>query len=223
MKLSWHGHSVVLVETIDKVRIIIDPYINGNPACDLEVENLDVDYIVLTHGHNDHVGDALEISRNTGAPIVAMVELANFFSKLGVKTFPINIGGTLPLSFGSIKFTQAIHSSVYQHQGQSIPMGLAAGIILDDGASRIYHAGDTALFSDMALVKNIDVAFLPIGDNYTMGIEDAVIAASLINAKTVVPIHYNTFSLIKQNPYEFINRLDDGNGYVPEIGEVFEA
>ena len=102
-------------------------------------------------------------------------------------------------------------------------MGLAAGVIIDDGASKLYHAGDTALFMDMQLISPVDIAFLPIGDNYTMGIKDAVKAVNLIQPKKVVPIHYNTFPIIEQNPYEFINRLDDGNGLVPKIGEIIEC
>lgn len=223
MKCSWHGHSVVQIETINNYKIIIDPFITGNDACDLEVDQVDVDFIVLTHGHSDHVGDALAIAKNTKAPIVAMVELADFMESQGANTHPMNIGGTAYFPFGSIKMTLAHHSSSYDFEGETIPMGLAAGVIIDDGASKLYHAGDTALFMDMQLISPVDIAFLPIGDNYTMGIKDAVKAVNLIQPKKVVPIHYNTFPIIEQNPYEFINRLDDGNGLVPKIGEIIEC
>ena len=223
MKCSWHGHSVVQVETINNYKIIIDPFINGNDLCDLEVDKIDVDYIVITHAHNDHVGEALEIAKITNAPIVAMVELANFLESQGATTHPMNIGGTAYFPFGSIKMTIAHHSSSYEFEGETIPMGLAAGVIIDDGASKLYHAGDTALYMDMQLIGPVDIAFLPIGDNYTMGIRDAVKAVNLIQPKKVVPIHYNTFPIIEQNPFDFTNRLDDGNGIVPKIGEVFEC
>ena len=223
MKCSWHGHSVVQIETINNYKIIIDPFINGNEKTDLKVEDIEVDYVVLTHAHNDHVGEALEISLRCKAPIIAMVELAEFMEKQGAETHPMNIGGTVYLPFGSIKMTIAHHSSHYDFEGESIPMGLAAGVIINDGASKVYHAGDTSLFMDMQLIGPVDLAFLPIGDNYTMGIKDAVQAVNLIQPKKVVPIHYNTFPIIEQNPYDFTNRLDEGNGLVPAIGEVIEC
>lgn len=222
MKCTWHAHSVVKIETINDYKIIIDPFINGNTLTDLKVENIKVDYIVLTHGHNDHVGDALEISLNNDAPIIAMVELADLMESLGAKVHPMNIGGSHKFPFGTLKFTQAIHSSHYTYENKSIPVGLAAGVIVNDGASTLYHAGDTALFSDMKLIGPVDVAFIPIGDNFTMGINDALLAAEYVDAGLVVPIHYDTFDIIKQNPYEFINRLELANGLVPEIGEPFD-
>ncbi len=223
MKCSWHGHSIVMVETINNTKLIIDPFVTGNEICDLSVDEIEVDYILLTHAHNDHVGDALEIAKINGATIIAMVELANYLSQFGVKTHGMNIGGQARFPFGTLKMTQAIHSSAYHDGEKEIPLGLAAGFVLDDGASKLYHAGDTALFSDMKLIGPVDVAFLPIGDNFTMGIEDAVIAASLIQSNLVVPIHYDTFPIIRQNPYDFINRLEDGTGSVFEVGEIFEV
>lgn len=222
MKCSWHAHSVVMIETINDTSLIIDPFIRGNEFCDLVVEDIKVDYVLLTHAHNDHVGEAVQIARQNQAPIIAMVELANYLSQFDVETIGMNIGGKLNLPFGSIKMTPAIHSSSYDVDGKNIPLGLAAGFVIDDGASKIYHAGDTALFSDMALIGPVDAAFIPIGDHFTMGIEDAVKAVSLLDTKLAIPIHYNTFAPIKQNPYDFINRLDEANGKVPEIGEIFE-
>lgn len=221
MKYSWHGHSVVQLETIEGYKLIIDPFINGNATCDLKVEDVKVDYILLTHAHNDHVGDTLELARRNNATVIAMVELADFLSQFNIKTHGMNIGGKHKFEFGTVKFTPALHSSNYTYEDMSINLGLAAGIIVDDGVHKVYHAGDTALFSDMKYIKPVDLAFLPIGDNYTMGIDDALIASEILDPKLVIPIHYNTFPIIKQNPYEFINRLEDSNGFVPEIGELY--
>lgn len=223
MKCSWHAHSVVMIETINDYTLIIDPFINGNELTDLVVEDIKVDYILLTHAHNDHVGDAVEISKNNDAPIIAMVELADFLSQFGVETHGMNIGGSAYFPFGSVKFTQAFHSSSYDYEDKNYPLGLAAGIVIDDGATKAYHAGDTSLFSDMKLIGPVDVAFIPIGDNFTMGIDDAVQAVSYLETNLAIPIHYNTFPIIEQNPYDFINRLDESNGKVPEVGEIFEV
>lgn len=223
MKLSWHGHSVIQLETINNYRIIIDPFITGNPTTDLSVDSIYIDYIVLTHAHNDHVGDALELSIKNQAPIITIVELADFLAEKGAKTIGMNLGGKHEFPFGSLKFVPALHSSSYTEDGINYALGVASGVIINDGATTIYHAGDTALFSDMKLFKNIDVALIPIGDYYTMGIEDAVSSVSLIKPDKVIPIHYNTFPVIEKNPYDFINRLDEGNGLVPEIGEIIEC
>ncbi|AMC94436.1 hypothetical protein AOC36_10770 [Erysipelothrix larvae] len=222
MILTWYGHSCVHIVTSDGVKIIVDPFINGNPTCPVSVDDIDVDYIILTHGHNDHVGDTVEISKRCHAPVIGMVELCDFLEEtFQLETIGANIGGKLVGNFGSVKFTQAIHSSSYVHEGKAYYMGLAAGIILDDGATKVYHAGDTAFFGDMAHIGPVDLAFLPIGDKYTMGIEEALKASELIQADTFIPVHYNTFSALKQNPYHYINQLPEANGFVPEIGRPF--
>ncbi|QIK69149.1 metal-dependent hydrolase [Erysipelothrix sp. HDW6C] len=218
MKFSWHGHSCIYLEAMNGCRIIIDPFIIGNELSDLDPESLDVDYIILTHGHADHVGDTLEIAKRTGATVIAVAELAEFMEKRGAKAHGMNIGGRFEFDFGSVKFVHAQHSSSYD----GFYMGEPAGIVVDDGYATIYHAGDTALYSDMSLIGSVDVAFLPIGDNYTMGIDDALKAAQRVPSELYVPIHYNTFPVIEQNPYEFVNRLDGENGLVPEIGDLIE-
>lgn len=221
MILTWHGHSVVSITTIQGINLIIDPFITHNPVNSLTLTDIDVDYILITHGHNDHVGDAVAISKQCNAPIIAMVELADYLETQGVTTIPMNLGGKLSGDFGTIKFTPALHSSTYTVDNTLIPCGLAAGFIIDDGSTKVYHAGDTALFSDLQLIGPVDIAFLPIGDTYTMGIDDAIKAADLIQAGTVIPIHYNTFDEIKQNPYHFINLLPQNNGFVPDKDRSF--
>lgn len=135
----------------------------------------------------------------------------------------MNLGGSHTFPFGKVKLVPALHSSTYNlEDGTLLNLGLPAGVVVDDTVQKIYHAGDTALFSDMKLIGPVDVAFLPIGDNFTMGIEDALKAVELLQCEWAIPIHYNTFPLIKQNPYDFINRLDEGNGLVPNIGKIYD-
>lgn len=225
MKVSYHGHSVVKIVT-DGKEIFIDPFITGNGNTDLKVENESPDFILLTHGHGDHVGDTVQLAKKKDALVIAMVELANYLSWQGVKTHGMNIGGSYEFEFGKVKFTQAFHSTGVETGEQTIIYtGMPAGLLITIEGKTIYHAGDTSLFFDMKLIGErhpIDLAFLPIGDNFTMGPEDAAYAAKLLHAKTVVPIHYNTFPVIKQDPGRFINLLEDGNGTVLQPGETIE-
>lgn len=225
MKISYHGHSVVRIET-DSHKIIIDPFITGNPKCDLDPDKVDVDVILLTHGHNDHVGDTMQIADRTGAQIVALNELAVYLSKKGYNAHGMNIGGAYDFDFGRVKYTQAFHSSSYEEEdGTFIYTGMPGGILLTIDGKTIYHAGDTSLFSDMKLIgemNDIDLAFLPIGDNFTMGPEDALIAADWIKADIVVPVHYNTFPVIEQDGKDFASKVKTGKGVFLDIGESLE-
>ncbi|RZI53289.1 metal-dependent hydrolase [Aeribacillus pallidus] len=225
MKVSFHGHSIVQIKTNGK-NIIIDPFINGNGQTDLKVEDVKADVILLTHGHNDHVGDTVEIAKRNDSLVVAIAELATYLSWKGIKTHGMSIGGAYEFEFGKVKLTQAFHGSSYTEDNQNIVYtGMPAGILLTAEDKTIYHAGDTALFSDMKLIgerNEIDLAFLPIGDNYTMGPEDALTAAEWIRAKKVVPIHYNTFPVIQQNPEDFVSKLPDGVGLLLKPGETIE-
>jgi L-ascorbate metabolism protein UlaG (beta-lactamase superfamily) len=225
MKVSYHGHSVVQIETNGK-KIIIDPFINGNQLTDLKVEDLKVDVIMLTHGHNDHVGDTIELAKRNNALVIANFEISTYLGWQGVHTHAMHIGGAHQFDFGKVKLTQAFHGSSYTTEdNEMIYCGMPAGILFMAEGNTIYHAGDTALFSDMKLIGDrhpIDVAFLPIGDNFTMGPEDAAYAAKLLGAKTVVPIHYNTFPPIKQDPMNFIAMLENNIGKVLEPGDFIE-
>ncbi len=225
MKVSYHGHSVVQIITNGKT-ILIDPFITGNSLTDLKADEVHADAIILTHGHNDHVGDTVSIAKRCGALVVANADLTTYLGWQGVETHGMNIGGAWEFDFGKVKLTQAFHGSGYATvNNEIIYCGMPTGVLFSSEGKTIYHAGDTGLFSDMKLIGErhpIDLAFLPIGDNFTMGPEDAAYAAKLLNAKTVVPIHYNTFPPIKQDPNRFIELLETKNGKVLQPGEAIE-
>ena len=225
MYVSYHGHSVVKIKTGDYT-ILIDPFISGNKLTDLIAENEKPDVILLTHGHNDHVGDTVGIAKANDSLVIAPFELAEYLEWQGVRTHGMHIGGARQFEFGKVKFTQAFHGSSYvTEKNEIIYTGMPSGILFSAEGQTIYHAGDTALFGDMKLIGErhpIDLAFLPIGDNFTMGIEDAAYAVELLKPKAVVPIHFNTFPPIKQDPLEFKNLVKDAVVHVLNAGEGVE-
>lgn len=221
MKIIWRGHSFIEIKTAGK-QILIDPFIDGNPFTKTKAADFSPDYILLTHAHGDHVGSTEEIAKRCGASIVAMTDLAGYFAEKGFKTYGPNIGGTEKLDFGDVKIIPAWHTTATPVNGVNLPLGVATGLALKIEGKLIYIAGDTVLFSDMQLVgrkQPVDVAFLPIGDHFTMGGDDAAYAAKLLQAKTVVPLHYNTFPTIKADPQDFLQLLDKGQGYIPEVDQ----
>ncbi len=206
VKLTFIGHSCVLIAN-NGSRILIDPFITGNPTAN-PPPKLKPTLILVTHAHGDHLGDTIELAKKNNCKVLATFELANYLASFGVDSVPAHFGGKIPFEFGWVKLWPAMHSSTTP-DGQS--MGMAGSFVISIGGKSIYHAGDTSLNSDMQLIgddKTIDIACLPIGGHFTMGIDDAVRACGFIKPRVVVPIHYNTFDPIKADPKEFESKLD---------------
>lgn len=225
MEISYHGHSVVKIMT-DTHTILIDPFITGNGQTDLDTAKEKVDVILVTHGHNDHLGDTVDLAKRNNATVIATFELANYVESFGINVHAMGIGGSYDFEFGTVKFTQAFHSSSFTTEdGEIIYGGMPAGVLFTSEGKTIYHAGDTALFGDMKLIgerNNIDVAFLPIGDNFTMGPDDAAYAVQLLKPQIVVPVHYNTFPPIKQDPQIFKNLVETAEVQVLSAGDYIQ-
>jgi len=209
-KLIFHGHSTFSLVTSDGTRIVIDPWFEENPHTDLTVDDLgDVDYIFCTHGHSDHFADALPLARATGATLVSTFEIAMFAGEEGIENVhPMHIGGGFDFPFGRVKMTAALHGGQVHGDETGRWTTVPAGFLFHVDGTRLYHAGDTALLHDMRLLDGmVDVALLPIGDNFTMGPDDAVRALEFINPRIVVPMHYDTFPLIEQDTQEFRRKV----------------
>jgi L-ascorbate metabolism protein UlaG (beta-lactamase superfamily) len=207
LKLTYHGHSVFEVNA-GTHNIIIDPFITGNKFAKVKTEDIKADYIILTHAHSDHLGDAFDIAKKNNATIIAVNELGNYAAWEGCKSHSLHIGGSFTFPFGKVKLTIA-------HHGSSSPdgryMGDPAGVVLTIDGKNLYHAGDTGLFLDMKLIGEmnpLDAAIVPIGDNFTMGIDDAVKAIEFLNPKLAIPMHYNTWEIIEADPQEFKRKVE---------------
>ena len=206
-RVRWLGHACLMVET-DGSRLLIDPFLTGNPKAAAEAGEVQADFILVSHGHADHLGDAIDIARRTGATVIANYEIAGWLQKKGVaKVHGQQHGGSHAFSFGRVKLTQAFH-------GSALPDGSNGGnpcgflVSCNDG-KKIYDAADTGLFGDMRLIgeEGLDLAILPLGDNFTMGPDDALRAVEFLQARKVLPIHYNTWDLIAQDARAWAERV----------------
>ncbi len=219
MELTWYGHATWKVQ-IGGIGIIIDPFFNHNPVSPVKAEEMDAQYIVLTHGHGDHMGDTGIIARRTGATVIANAEICNWLQQRGFeRVHAQHIGGGFHYPFGYLKLTIAVH-------GSSLPDGsyggMPAGILISAEGKKLYHAGDTGLFASMALIgeEGLDVALLPIGDNYTMGPDDALRAVKLLQPKVVIPMHYETWELIAQDPHAWADRVRQETKTQPVVMQI---
>lgn len=208
MKLRYFSHSAFQVTTDRGMRILIDPFLDDNPTSPVKSNQVSAEYIILTHGHGDHIGDSFKIAKRCNSTFICVNELANYCAEKGFKAHNMHIGGGYNFDFGRVKFTIAHHGSKTPDNQYT---GEPSGVILSIENKNIYHTGDTGLFYDMKLIGEmtpIDYMLLPIGDNFTMGITDAVKAAELVSPKLVIPMHYNTFPVIKADPNEFKKQVE---------------
>ncbi|MEM1593547.1 MAG: metal-dependent hydrolase [Archaeoglobaceae archaeon] len=205
MKLTWFGHACFLLE--GSRRILIDPFITGNPLAPVKPSEIKADVILVTHGHGDHLGDTVEIAKRNNAVVICIHELSRILARRDVEVMGMNIGGSVYSMGVKITMVPALHSADFEDErGEIISTGSPAGFVVEMDGVKVYHAGDTALFYDMKLIGELyepDIFLVPIGDLYTMGIREAVKAVELVKPKVAIPMHYNTFPLIEKDPEEF--------------------
>lgn len=213
IRLTALGHACFMMETAEH-RIIFDPWLSDNPEAAIAADEVSVDAILASHGHSDHLGDAIDIAIREDAPIIGPYELCMYCQRHGAAVEPMHIGGCRQFAFGRVRLTLALHGSAVIHEDHIEYTGPACGFMVGADERNVYYAGDTGIFGDMALIgemTSIDVAILPIGDNFTMGPDDAVRAARMLNPDTVIPMHYSAFDVIEQDPHAFADRLAEAD------------
>jgi L-ascorbate metabolism protein UlaG (beta-lactamase superfamily) len=217
LSITWLGHATFIITTPGGKRIVTDPWLEGNPACPADRKRIDAaDVILLTHGHSDHSGDVVTVARATNAPVVAIFELAGWLERKGLQTvIGMGIGGTVSVAGLEVSMVPAVHSSSTVENGTTVYLGPATGFVVRlENSQAFYFAGDTALFGDMRLIGEMykpDVAFLPIGDHYTMGPDAAARACALLGVRQVVPMHFGTFPALTGTP-DRLKHLVEPNG-----------
>jgi L-ascorbate metabolism protein UlaG (beta-lactamase superfamily) len=221
MKITFLGHATLQIEVDDKI-IIVDPFISGNElAKDIDINSLKADYILITHAHQDHILDVETIAKNTGAIIVSNYEIVMYYGAKGIKGHPMNHGGSWNFDFGRVTYTNAVHTSSFPDGSYG---GNPGGFIIETKEKNIYIAGDTALTMDMKLIPmqcKIDLAVLPIGDNFTMGIKSAIIASNFVECNSILGYHFDTFGYIKIDHKDAIRKFNNAGKQLNllEIGD----
>ena len=226
MKIRYLGHSAFLLSD-GQTTVAVDPFLEGNPNAAVKPGDIRPDYIVVTHAHPDHLGDALTLARDNGATIISTNEVAIYCQGQGCTAHPLHIGGGFNFPFGRVKLTIAHHGSALPEGGRMVNIGIACGALITMGGKTVYHSGDTGLFLDMKLIgelNHIHAALLPIGDNFTMGLDDAVKAVEFLSPDLAIPMHYDTFDVIKADPEEFAAKVKalGKNARVLGLGEELE-
>jgi L-ascorbate metabolism protein UlaG (beta-lactamase superfamily) len=226
-RLTYLGHSAFLIEADGKT-VAVDPFLTGNPKAACSADDINPGTILLTHAHNDHVGDTVDIAKRTGATVISTFELGEWLQSQGVEgAIAANHGGTVAFDGGTTKLVPAWHTSSYDTGNGIVAPGVPAGHVVRFGGKTIYFAGDTCLFSDLQLIgdEGLDVAVVPIGDHFTMGPADACRAVQFLRPRIVIPCHYNTFPPIEQDPQAFKQQVDQGtdaDGVVLAPGESYD-
>ena len=208
MKITYLGHSCISIETKDKT-LLVDPFITGNElAQNIDINKLSADYILVTHAHQDHILDVEAIAKRTGAKVISNYEIVTYFGNKGIDGHPMNHGGKWTFNFGTVHFTNAIHSSSFPDGSYG---GQPGGFVIETNHHRVYIAGDTALTYDMKLIPDVigelDLAILPVGDNFTMGVDEAIKASKFLNCNKILGVHYDTFGYIKINQKEAFTKF----------------
>ncbi len=224
MKIKYLGHAAFYFENSD-FRAVLDPFLSGNAQAKTSPDDLSkIDYIFVTHGHGDHLGDTIEIAKKNNSTVITNAEIASYLRKQGLNTHPMHIGGRTKFDFGIVKMTPALHGSGIDTPEGMVYGGSPCGFVLDIDGKKIYHAGDTGLTMDMKLleIENIDLAILPIGGNFTMDVEDAVRAVEFIKPKKVIPIHYDTFPVIKASPWDFKDMVKSTEVIILDIEDTYQ-
>ncbi|MBC9783669.1 metal-dependent hydrolase [Heliobacterium chlorum] len=229
LKVTFFSHSIFLLDD-GQYKVLIDPFFTGNPLSPVKADQVSADYILVTHAHGDHFGDALTIAKRCGATIIAPNELAVYCQSKGAKAHGMHIGGKRDFPFGRVRLTVALHGSGTVEDGRPIELGNPCGFLIHMGGKTLYHAGDTGLTRDMELISmcflkgaRLDLALLPIGDNFVMGPDDALFATKLLHPKQVVPMHYNTFPVIAQDARSFQKAVTENTDCLCQILEPGES
>lgn len=224
MKITYLGHAAIIIEE-GSFKCIVDPYLTGNPLCPVNVDDVTgLTHVFVTHGHGDHIGDTVELARANDALVIANAEISDYLAGKGLRTHGMHIGGRKKFDFGTVKLTPALHGSGIDDGGVKLCGGNPCGFLIEVGGKKVYHAGDTGLTMDMKLLdaEGIDIAFMPIGGNYTMDIDDAVRAVEFVKPKKAVPMHYNTFGLIEADPQDFKDKVKNCEVIIMGINETVE-